>query len=305
MKRFIDFIKKHKYIFCTVAIMIIVLTIAFLSGGSISNGNSINTASNDEIASTSSQNLNLQENEDNTAYIYEATESTTLASTIENTTVAGTKDNTVNSNSLSSDNVSQVDENGYTSKSDSSSDNNGNSSVVHQTTPTQSETKDKYQTDAVPAGKPQPVEPQEQETKDNTLTCVISINCSTILDNMEYLKKGKEDLVPDDGWILKPTSVTFKEGESVFDILQKTCKQNKIHMEFNINPVYNSAYINGINNLYEFDCTSGSGWMYSVNDWFPNYGISRYQVQNGDTIKLIYTCDYGYDIGAEYISEEY
>lgn len=40
--------------------------------------------------------------------------------------------------------------------------------------------------------------------------------------------------------------------------------------------MYNSAYIEGINNLYEFDCGSLSGWMYKVNEWFPNYGCSRY-----------------------------
>ena len=28
-------------------------------------------------------------------------------------------------------------------------------------------------------------------------------------------------------------------------------------------------------------CGNGSGWMYQVNDWFPNYGCSRYQLQDG------------------------
>lgn len=43
--------------------------------------------------------------------------------------------------------------------------------------------------------------------------------------------------------ILKPMTVTFYEGESVFNILQRTCKQQKIHMEFDNTPIYNSAYI--------------------------------------------------------------
>lgn len=61
--------------------------------------------------------------------------------------------------------------------------------------------------------------------------------------------------------------------------------------------MYNSAYIEGIGNLYEFDCGENSGWMYKVNDWFPNYGMSRYVLKNGDTVSLIYTCDGGFDIG--------
>ena len=78
-------------------------------------------------------------------------------------------------------------------------------------------------------------------------------------------------------------------------------KKNKIHLEFVNTPVYNSAYIEGIANIYEFDCGELSGWMYKVNDWFPNYGSSRYQLQDGDTIVYVYSCDLGRDAGAEYL----
>ncbi len=103
--------------------------------------------------------------------------------------------------------------------------------------------------------------------------------------------------MPEDGWILQPVTVTFYEGESVFNVLQRTCKQNGIHMEFTNTPIYNSAYIEGINNLYEFDCGELSGWMYKVNEWFPNYGCSRYQLSDGDVICWVYTCDLGGDVG--------
>ena len=71
-------------------------------------------------------------------------------------------------------------------------------------------------------------------------------------------------------------------------------------MEFENTPMYNSAYIEGIHNLYEFDCGELSGWMYKVNDWFPNYGCSRYQLQDGDVICWEYTCDLGVDVGGFY-----
>ena len=103
--------------------------------------------------------------------------------------------------------------------------------------------KDKYQTDPVPEGKPIPVEPEDVEIGDAEYTCTLSISCATILDNMDLCNKEKRELVPEDGWILKPMTVTFYEGESVFNILQRTCKQQKIHMEFENTPVYNSAYI--------------------------------------------------------------
>lgn len=40
--------------------------------------------------------------------------------------------------------------------------------------------------------------------------------------------------------------------------------------------------------------------MYKVNDWFPNYGCSRYQLQNGDVVEWEYTCELGKDIGGSY-----
>ena len=160
--------------------------------------------------------------------------------------------------------------------------------------------KDKYQTDPVPEGKPIPVEPEDVEIGDAEYTCTLSISCATILDNMDLCNKEKRELVPEDGWILKPMTVTFYEGESVFNVLQRTCKQQGIHMEFENTPIYNSAYIEGINNLYEFDVGNTSGWMYKVNDWFPNYGCSRYQLKDGDVIEWVYTCDLGKDVGGDY-----
>ena len=161
--------------------------------------------------------------------------------------------------------------------------------------------KDKYLTDPVPEGKPQPVEPEDQEIDQaKTLTCTFSIECSTILNNLDMLDPDKMEMVPSGGVILSKTTVTFYEGESVFDVLQRVCKDNGIHMESSWTPIYNSAYIEGIHNLYEFDCGALSGWMYKVNGWYPNYGCSRYQLQEGDLVEWRYTCDLGQDVGGAY-----
>ena len=160
--------------------------------------------------------------------------------------------------------------------------------------------RDKYLTDPVPEGMPLPVEPQDAEITDQEYHCTLSIDCMTILDNMDLCDPEKWELVPEDGWILPPTEVVFYEGESVFQVLKRVCKQNKIHMEFENTPIYNSAYIEGINNLYEFDVGNLSGWMYKVNGWYPNYGCSRYALKDGDVVEWRYTCDLGYDVGGGY-----
>ena len=77
-------------------------------------------------------------------------------------------------------------------------------------------------------------------------------------------------------------------------------REKKIHLEFETVPLYNSVYIEGIQNLYAYDFGELSGWMYKVNGWFPNYGSSGYTVKKDDKIEWVYTCDLGKDVGGEY-----
>ena len=132
------------------------------------------------------------------------------------------------------------------------------------------------------------------------LTCTISISCSTILSNMDKCEESKKEWVPDNGVILSATTVTFTEGESVYDVLQRVCRDNGIQMDASWSGKYGSAYVEGIANLYEFDVGSGSGWMYKVNGWFPNYGCSGYTLSQGDVICWVYTCNLGDDVGGGY-----
>ena len=157
--------------------------------------------------------------------------------------------------------------------------------------------KDKYKTDPVPEGKPVPIEPQDSEITDEAHSCTLSVRCDSILKNIAWLDPEKTEIVPKDGVIFAERTVTFYEGESVFNLLLREMKKNKIHMEFTNTPIYNSAYIEGIANLYEFDCGELSGWMYKVNGWFPNYGCSRYRLKEGDRVEWVYTCDLGNDVG--------
>jgi len=149
---------------------------------------------------------------------------------------------------------------------------------------------------AAPDGEQQgSAQPPDGGERELTVTLVISV--AAILDNMDKLPDGKAELVPDNGVIYNSQAV-FYEGESVFNVLQRETRKNKIHMESVNTPIYNSAYIEGINNIYEFDVGERSGWMYSVNGVFPNFGSSRYTLQDGDVVRWLYTCDRGADIGA-------
>ena len=138
---------------------------------------------------------------------------------------------------------------------------------------------------------------QSATTSQDTVSCTISISCATLLDHLDELTSAKKKQVPEDGVIIRTTTVEVKKGSTVFDVLQSVTKKKKIHLEYSFTPAFKSYYIEGIHNLYEFDCGELSGWMYSVNGEFPGEGCSSYTVENGDVIQWVYTCSLGKDVG--------
>lgn len=144
--------------------------------------------------------------------------------------------------------------------------------------------------------------PAESETtaEPERSACTISISCATLLDKLDTLPAAVSELVPADGWILAPVQEEFSDAESVLDILLRVAQREGIHLEYAGTAMGNSAYLEGIGNIYEFDAGELSGWMYSVNGEFPNYGCGQYFPQPGDVITLVYTCDLGADVGDNY-----
>jgi len=139
-------------------------------------------------------------------------------------------------------------------------------------------------------------EAQLTQEKNDSVYCTLSVECNTIYDNISDFPEEKLSLLPSDGIILSASEIEFKEGESVFDVLKRELTERKIHFEFST-AAYNSAYIEGINNIYEFDCGELSGWIYSVNGVFPQYSCSDYKLKNNDVVKVMFSCSLGQDVG--------
>ena len=139
-------------------------------------------------------------------------------------------------------------------------------------------------------------------------TVTISIRCDTVLSNLDDLDPAltQGDYIPSDGVILPPTEYVLRSGDTVFDILDRAVRYNKIQMEYQGSDEnsYGSVYIRGINYLYEFSCGPLSGWMYRVDGEYPNFGCSKYELKDGQNIEWIYTCDLGEDVGCEWVGEE-
>ncbi|WP_312752947.1 DUF4430 domain-containing protein [Rummeliibacillus suwonensis] len=127
----------------------------------------------------------------------------------------------------------------------------------------------------------------------------VSIQATTLIGHENRVKPELRRYIPKNGVILKPTKYVLRKDDTAFDILQRATRQERIQMEYQgaDKNIYKSAYIQGINYLYEFSAGEGSGWMYQVNGKFPNVGVSRYRLRDGDTIDFLYTTNLGDDIG--------
>ena len=198
------------------------------------------------------------------------------------------KDEKIDSTSTEQVSVSSQTENNETIETDDD--------LVEEDAVNQSETN----ANQVVEGKPIPENmqiPETEDVPDEKTVCTLSVRCDTINQNIDLLDEGKRGLVPSDGIIYENQNAEFNEGESVFDVLLREMKNNKIHFEYVNTPMYNSVYLEGINNIYEFDCGSGSGWLYKVNGEFPSCGCSQYILKNNDIIEIVYTCNMGNDVG--------
>jgi len=144
-----------------------------------------------------------------------------------------------------------------------------------------------------------PVEPEDMVVGDKSFTVTLEVRVDMLVTNMHFLDRDKHELVPENGIIFPRTEVVAYEGESVFNVLQREMRRHRMHMAARFTPVFNSAYVEAINNLYEYDAGSLSGWVYSVNGWFPNFGSSRYLLSPGDEIEWHFTLDLGRDLGMD------
>lgn len=136
------------------------------------------------------------------------------------------------------------------------------------------------------------------DIKEDSETVFLTIRCDTVLENWDSLDPALkyEKYVPSDGEILVRTEYVLRDGDTVYDILDRAARYNKIQLECGYSADKSDIYVRGINHLYEFSCGELSGWRYTVNGEFPNYGCGKYELEDGDEIVWCYTCDLGRDL---------
>lgn len=124
----------------------------------------------------------------------------------------------------------------------------------------------------------------------STVTCMVTVECKSILSDMDSLKAGHEDYVPADGYILNGYSVTVSDGSTAYDAVMSACDERNIPV--NISNSSFGKYISGFNNIDEKDCGNQSGWTYTINGESPSVSCDSYTLSDGDSVEFSYICSY-------------
>lgn len=128
-------------------------------------------------------------------------------------------------------------------------------------------------------------------------TVYLTVDCTSVLENYKDLTPSlkNSNIIPSTGYIIEKTEYVLRDKDTVFDILNRSLRYNKIHFDYQgaMENSFNTVYVKGINNLYEYDCGPLSGWTYSVNDTFPIKGMSDYILKDKDDIKVVFSCSIG------------
>lgn len=157
--------------------------------------------------------------------------------------------------------------------------------------------------DTVP--KPSVKAPSQKETgaasvakQSNTVSVQKKENSTSSTKTQEVKNIVSLCIIGADGHtVLSKQDVAWNEGDTVIDVLLRETKNRKIQMEYSGGK--KMAYVDGIDNLYEFDLGEGSGWMYSVNGVYPKESCGAYTLKKGDSIAWRYTKNLGEDLGAK------
>ncbi len=116
------------------------------------------------------------------------------------------------------------------------------------------------------------------------------------------------------GEILPWTEVVITAGMSMMDAIEAALSADSITTYTTttgygtyisgIGPVTSSDGSRTVEKLSEADSGSASGWMTTLNGWFPSSGADAVTVQDGDYIELCYSCNYGADLGADWTNPD-
>ena len=77
----------------------------------------------------------------------------------------------------------------------------------------------------------------------------------------------------------------------------------ELQMKLEENGYWPDPYVSDEGTLCEFDVTWGSGWMYTINNAYPNVPFCDYVPQDGDVMRVQFALAYGSDVGSSMVGD--
>lgn len=173
----------------------------------------------------------------------------------------------------------------YDSGADSNEDNDSN-------------TGNDNENDDDDANEPSGNDDTDDEDPVNYITVYITIDATLLADGDVLRANNRENKIEytgDNGIIASRAAVKVPENASVYEALHTFCLENDIQMEAS-GTSFGTAYIRGINHLYEFDGGISSGWVFLVNRVYATSGASNVHLKEGDEVWWFYTLAFGKDV---------
>lgn len=142
---------------------------------------------------------------------------------------------------------------------------------------------------AVASASAKPAVTTDTATRQETVS--LAVTCHNAVANGVRDWPGYSAVVPANGVIFENGAVSFTVGETVMDVLRRTLREQQIALS------EKRGYVRSINGLSEklrgAESFPQSGWLYRVNDEFPNISSDQYKLKAGDRVEWIYTCKPG------------
>ena len=134
--------------------------------------------------------------------------------------------------------------------------------------------------------------PSDNGENENVQTFTFSVDCHNALLS-DQLKDGLRAVLPADGFIAPAAEYELTEGATVYDALMTAAEKYGFEVKCT------SDYVSAIGDLGEFDCGPFSGWMYLINGEAILMPMDSYVINDGDIVRIAYTCSFGDDLGNE------
>jgi hypothetical protein len=152
-----------------------------------------------------------------------------------------------------------------------------------------SQTNEKKNNDSASDKKISTEKTDKETTNTTTKSTTVTTKPSPIQENVFITIIGSKEI----GVMLPKSKVIINNGDTVLDVLLKSAKDNHFDVEYSGSGAM--AYIEGIDNLYEFDYGPKSGWNFKLNGTIVSKSSDMVKVKKDDHIEWVYSEDFTED----------